>query len=110
MQHHATEWQAFGGTCCVVLRSVVVSASFNVMQQTGTSRQGPQGTAVLRSRLEHGLTLRQLADECMAAGTSVHYSTLSRIECGEIVPRPALLATLAKVLDLDVAELERKAS
>lgn len=46
----------------------------------------------------------------MAAGTSVHYSTLSRIECGEIVPRPALLATLAKVLDLDVAELERKAS
>jgi transcriptional regulator with XRE-family HTH domain len=80
------------------------------MHQDATGRHKPQGSAVLRSRLEHGLTLRQLADECEAAGTSVHYSTLSRIEGGEIVPRPALLATLAKVLDLDVAELERRAS
>jgi len=80
------------------------------MHQDATSRRKPQGSAVLRSRLEHGLTLRQLADECGTAGTSVHYSTLSRIECGEIVPRPALLATLAKVLELDVDDFERKAS
>lgn len=73
------------------------------MQQTGTSRPKQQ-------RLSRGLTLRQLADECAAEGTPVDFGQLGKIERGQSTPRPALRATLAKLLDLDVTDFEREAS
>ena len=73
------------------------------MQQTSTSRCKAQ-------RLRKGLTLRQLADECASEGSPVDYGQLGRIERGEATPRPALRATLAKLLDLDVTDFEREAS
>lgn len=74
------------------------------MQQTGTSRLKTQ-------RLWRGLTLRQLADECAAAGSPTNSGQLSRYERGEAIPQPALRATLAKLLELDIdADFERRAS
>lgn len=72
------------------------------MQQTSTSRCKTQ-------RLAKGLTLRELAAKCADAGSPVDFGQLGKIERGEAVPRPALLATLVKLLDLDVADFERKA-
>lgn len=70
-----------------------------------------QADAPIRERrLRRGWTQEDLARECAAAGVHVTYSALSKIERGLYTPRPKLRAVLAKLLDLDVAELERKAS
>jgi len=73
------------------------------MPQTTTSKARTQ-------RLRLGLTLRQLADQCANEGVPVDFSNLARIERGEWNPRPQLRAVLAKLLDLDVTDFERKAS
>lgn len=68
-------------------------------------------TTDLRSqRLRRGLTLRDLADKCADEGASVHFTHLGRIERGMSVPHPPLRAVLAKLLDLDVNDFDRKAS
>lgn len=66
--------------------------------------------SVREQRLRRGWTQEDLARQCAAAGVDVTYSALSKIERGLYVPRPKLRAVLAKLLDLDVAEFERKAS
>lgn len=53
-------------------------------------------------RLRRGMTLRDLARECTERGVSVDFSQLSRIERGEMKPRPKLRATLSEILGLDV--------
>lgn len=58
-----------------------------------------------RARLRKGWTLRQLADRCAAAGQSADHSNLSRIERGDVAPRPALRAVLAQVLDMAIDDL-----
>jgi len=73
------------------------------MPQTTTSKPRTQ-------RLRLGLTLRQLAEQCANEGVPVSFSNLARIERGEWIPRPQLRAVLAKLLDLDVTDFERKAS
>jgi transcriptional regulator with XRE-family HTH domain len=67
-------------------------------------------TEARKQRLRLGLTLRQLAERCKAEGVSVDFSQLARIERGDSVPNPALRATLARLLDLDVTDFERRAS
>jgi transcriptional regulator with XRE-family HTH domain len=66
-------------------------------------------TTVRERRLRQGWTLEDLAQRCAAEGVPTALSTLGRIERGS-VPRPQLRATLAKLLDLDVTDFERKAS
>lgn len=70
----------------------------------------PATTDPYTQRLRLGLTLRDLADRCAEEGVPVHFSHLARIEHGEVVPRPQLRAALARLLDLDVTNFERKAS
>lgn len=53
------------------------------------------------ARLRKGYTLRTLADACEEAGQKVDFGQLGRIERWEAVPRPALRAVLAQVLELD---------
>ena len=65
-------------------------------------------TPAKSARVRHGWTLRDLAGECEAKGVTVDFGTLGRIERGECTPRPRLRAVLADLLDLDVAELERR--
>lgn len=67
-------------------------------------------TPLRNSRLKLGLTLRQLAARCSEAGAPIDFSQLARIERGESVPRPNVRATLARLLDLDVTDFERRAS
>jgi len=59
---------------------------------------------MLKHRLERGLTLRALAEQCVNAGAPVSSSQLSKIERGLSAPSPAVRAALARVLDLDVLE------
>lgn len=54
-----------------------------------------------QARLRKGYTLRTLADACDQAGQKVDFGQLGRIERWEAVPRPALRAVLAQVLELD---------
>lgn len=70
------------------------------MEQTARRDAAPQ-SAMAAARLRKGLTLRQLADACREAGTSVDHGQLGRIERGEASPRPGLRATLAEVLGID---------
>lgn len=56
-------------------------------------------------RLEQGLTMEQLAEQCTAAGTRVSASEISRIERGIHIPRPALRKRLAELLGVTVADL-----
>lgn len=71
----------------------------------------PNTKATVREqRLRRGWTQEDLARRCTAAGVSVTYSAVSRIERGTHVPRPKLRAVLAELLDLDVSQFERKAS
>jgi len=67
-------------------------------------------TALRTQRLRHGLTLRDLAQQCADKGAPVSYSQLARIEKGLFTPRPQLRAALAELLDLDVNDFEREAS
>lgn len=67
-------------------------------------------TSIRSSRLAKGMTLRDLAAKCTAAGAPVHFTQLGRIERGLNAPRPQLRAVLAKELDLDVDAFEREAS
>jgi len=67
-------------------------------------------TTVREQRLRRGWTQEDLVQRCSVAGVKVTYSALSRIERGVHVPRPKLRAALAKILDMDVSEFERKAS
>lgn len=61
--------------------------------------------------MRRGLTIRELAEKCAEQGTPVSYSGLAYLDRGEYVPRPALRAALARILDLDpVGDFERKAS
>lgn len=55
-------------------------------------------------RLEHGLTMQQLAERCTAAGASVSASEISRIERSIHIPRPALRKKLAELLGLTVED------
>lgn len=66
-------------------------------------------TSIRSQRLTKGLTLRDLAAKCAAAGAPVHWTQLGRIERGLNSPRPQLRSVLAKVLDLDVEDFEREA-
>lgn len=64
-------------------------------------------------RLNHGLTLDQLAEACKRRGVNADGSMLSRIERGLRSPRPPLRVALIKILDLEVTDLpmeERSAS
>lgn len=54
-----------------------------------------------QARLRKGYTLRTLAEACEKAGQKVDFGQLGRIERWEAVPRPALRAVLAEVLELD---------
>ena len=71
-----------------------------------TKAQAP----VRDERLRRGWTQEDLAQRCADAGVHVTYSAISKIERGTQVPRPKLRAVLAELLDLDIADLERKAS
>lgn len=63
-------------------------------------------TGMVRSRrLARGLTLEELAAQCAEAGVRVHNSQLSRIERGVASCRPRLRATLARLLDIDAADV-----
>jgi transcriptional regulator with XRE-family HTH domain len=57
---------------------------------------------IQRARLTKGLTLLELAAECTARGAPVSEGQMSRIDRGQMVPRPKLRSVLAEVLDLDV--------
>lgn len=71
----------------------------------------PNTKATVREqRLRRGWTQEDLARQCAEAGVPVTHSALGKIERGLYVPRPKLRAVLAKLLDLDVSEFERKAS
>lgn len=52
------------------------------------------------------MTLKDLAEKCMAQGARTSESTLSRIERGSQVPRPRLRSVLANLLELDVDDFE----
>lgn len=67
-------------------------------------------TPVREQRLRRGWTQEDLARRCAEAGVVVTYSALSKIERGTQVPRPKLRAVLADLLDLDVADFDRRAS
>lgn len=73
------------------------------MPQTSTSK-------FRNHRLQRGWTLPELATRCTEAGAKTDDGNLSRIERGEQVPRPQLLAVLADLLELDVADFEREAA
>lgn len=62
-----------------------------------TTPNTPQQAA----RLDRGLTLAKLAEKCAAAGTPASDSHLSRVDRGLCRPRPALRATLKKILGVD---------
>lgn len=65
------------------------------------------GAPNLRSkRLEQGLTMKQLAERCKAAGTPVSASEISRIERHIHSPRPALRKLLAEILGVSVTDLD----
>lgn len=69
------------------------------------------GAQNLRSkRLEQGLTMKQLAERCKAAGTPVSASEISRIERHIHSPRPALRKLLAEILGVSVTDLDLPAS
>lgn len=72
------------------------------MQQTSTSH-------IKAKRLGLGWTLRDLAAQCEAAGVRAYASQLSRYERGLAMPRPAVRAVLARLLELDVADFETEA-
>jgi transcriptional regulator with XRE-family HTH domain len=57
-------------------------------------------------RLERGLTLRDVADECADRGVPVDNSQLSKIERRLATPRPKLRAVLAEFFELDIDQLE----
>lgn len=61
-------------------------------------------------RLQRGWTLPDLAEKCTSAGAPTDDGNLSRIERGLQVPQPKLRSVLARLLDLDVSDFERKAS
>jgi len=61
-------------------------------------------------RLELGLTMRQLAEQCRAAGVPVSQSEISRIERLIHVPRPTLRKKLAEILGMEVAEIGTRPS
>lgn len=56
------------------------------------------------------MSQRELAIRCEEAGVPVSDSQLSKIERGLCVPYPALRATLAHLLSLDVSVFEATAS
>lgn len=58
-------------------------------------------------RLHRGWTLQQIEAMCRDKGVPITNGQLSRIERGVAVPRPALRAALAELLELDpVADFE----
>lgn len=65
--------------------------------------------SVREQRLRRGWTQEDLARQCAAAGVDVTHTAISKIESGTQVPRPKLRAVLAKLLELEVSDLERKA-
>lgn len=65
---------------------------------------------VREQRLRLGWTQEDLALHCAEKGVTVTHTAISKIERGTQVPRPKLRAVLAELLDIDVADLERKAS
>jgi len=73
------------------------------MAQTSTSK-------LRERRLQRGWTLQELVNQCAREGAPTDTGNLSRIERGDQIPTPRLRRTLAELLDLDVADFERKAS
>lgn len=70
-----------------------------------------QTTASIQTRrIERGWTLQELVEHCANRGASTDTGNLSRIERGIQTPTPRLRKALAELLDLDVADFERKAS
>lgn len=65
---------------------------------------------VREKRLERGWTLDDLARKCREAGVPTSVPNLHRIERTQQVPRPGLRVVLARLLDLNVSDFERKAS
>ncbi|GAB3433063.1 helix-turn-helix domain-containing protein [Actinophytocola sediminis] len=63
------------------------------------------GDSLRKLRERGGMSLRALAARCKTAGTPVSDSQLSKIERGVCRPRPALMATLATVLEVKVNAL-----
>ncbi|MFG2589093.1 helix-turn-helix domain-containing protein [Streptomyces sp. NPDC048438] len=59
-----------------------------------------------QQRLRLGLTLEEVVAKCAEAGVKVHNSQLSRIERGVAKPRPRLRADLARVLGLEVLDVD----
>jgi transcriptional regulator with XRE-family HTH domain len=66
-------------------------------------------TDLRAKRLQLGLTLRELADQCAAQGAPIHFSSLGLIERGKTVPRPRVRAVLAGILGIDVTDFDRQA-
>jgi transcriptional regulator with XRE-family HTH domain len=60
-----------------------------------------EATPLHRARIRKGLTLLRVAEMCTERGEPVSEGQLSRIDRGMAVPRPALRAVLAEVLELD---------
>jgi transcriptional regulator with XRE-family HTH domain len=56
------------------------------------------------------MSLRAFADRCALAGRQIEPSQLSRIERELCVPRPKLLAAMAKVLGVEPSALLRQDS
>lgn len=66
--------------------------------------EGADDRSVRVRRLRHGWTMKDLAEQCAAAGVKVSASEISRIERNIHAPRPALRKALAYVLDLAVTD------
>lgn len=71
----------------------------------GRPQQATSGARLRSARLAKGFTLRGLATQCTKFGRPVSDSQLSRIERDRNRPRPKLLVTLARVLEVQVADL-----
>ena len=63
-------------------------------------------TEMLRAaRRRKGWTVREVAEQCMKAGTKVDFSNYARYEHGQRLPSPKTLVVIAKVLGLDFDDL-----
>lgn len=64
----------------------------------------PPPLGMRKRRIELGMTLAKLAEECTRRGVNVSLQTVGKIESGKHRPRPALRKTLADVLGYTAEE------